>query len=48
MNLQDENEKFLPLEEGIFEDNFDISEMDLKAPDKWMISRLNDAVEYVT
>ena len=48
MNLQDENEKFLPLEEGIFEENFDISEIDLKAPDKWMISRLNDAVEYVT
>ncbi len=48
MNLQDENEKFLPLAEGIFDDNFDISEIHLKAPDRWMISRLNDAVKYVT
>ncbi|MDY2959597.1 MAG: valine--tRNA ligase [Hornefia sp.] len=48
MNLQDENEKFLPLAEGIFDDDFDISEIHLKAPDRWMISRLNDAVKYVT
>ena len=51
MNLQDENGEFLPMAdgEGLGSDGTsDFSGIALRDEDKWMISRLNDAVKYVT
>lgn len=50
MNLQDEEGNFLELADGEgmgFDGTNDFSGIDLKDEDKWMISRLNSAVEYV-
>ena len=48
MNLQDENEQFLPLANGASDEDFDVTTMNLKVEDRWIISRLNDAISYVT
>ena len=48
MNLQDENEQFLPLADGASDEDFDVTTMNLKVEDRWIISRLNDAISYVT
>ena len=48
MNLRDENEDFLPLADGAEDEDFDPTCMDLKVEDKWIVSRVNDAVSYVT
>ncbi len=51
MNLQDENGEFLPTADGEsmgFDRTEDFSGIALRDEDKWMISRLNDAVKYVT
>ena len=51
MNLQDENGDFLPMADvaGLgFDGTDDFSGIELRDEDKWMISRLNEAVKYVT
>ena len=51
MNLQDENGDFLPMADGEglgFDGTDDFSGIELRDEDKWMISRLNEAVKYVT
>ena len=51
MNLQDEEGNFLPTADGSllgFDRTDDFSGIALKEEDKWMISRLNEAVKYVT
>lgn len=42
MNLQNEDGSFKDIADG------DISQMALKDEDKWMLSRVNEAVKYVT
>ena len=51
MNLQDEDGEFLELADGEgkgFDGTTDFSGIALRDEDKWMISRLNEAVKYVT
>ncbi|MBQ1407862.1 MAG: valine--tRNA ligase [Eubacterium sp.] len=51
MNLKDENGGFMELADGAcmgYDMTTDFSGIALKAEDKWMISRLNEAVKYVT
>ena len=51
MNLQDEEGNFLPMADGEgmgLARTADFSGIALEDEDKWMISRLNDAVQYVT
>ena len=51
MNLQDEDGNFLDLADGEelgYDQTTDFSSMKLRDEDKWMISRLNEAVKYAT
>ncbi len=51
MNLQDEDGSLLPIADGdslAFDQTEDFSGIALKDEDKWMISSMNEAVQYVT
>ncbi len=55
MNILDENDEFLPMAKCCLDccgmacgETNNFSNIDLRDEDKWMIARINDAVEYVT